>query len=209
MGSIGATAAPDAAAPPDAIVRFLSHDLRSPLGPLTLALSSIVEDGATPDSIRELAAIAASQADRIGRLIDAAVLAARRPRLPEARPVAVAEVLAATAREYAALGGACELRAVDAFSWRCDALLLRNALLGLLEAAGGEGGTVLLEARLGPGGLAIEIAAAHAGTWHFATEPSDAPSVFVLAARHVLGSYGGEVRANGGTLHVRLPEGTP
>ena len=190
-----------------ALLGLLSHDLRTPLGPLTLAASVIADDVEASEDLRELARVVEAQAARIGRLIDAALFATRGHRPLHMQPVDFAQIAEEAAAGFRALGGTCELR-VTACAGIGDAGALRDAITGLVECAAGEGGRASLELMPNGGSARYTICGDRSADCARALEaelPSNWCAAFALGARVLVAAHQGNIQASNGTVVVRLP----
>lgn len=191
-----------------ALARLLSHDLRSPLGPLVLAVSAIGSDPSVAADVRELATFAQLQCDRMARLITATVTAVRGAGIPTTQPVDLVDLVEHAMATFVGLGGTGEVTVEEHVEVKADVKNVTDTLVGLLEAAGGDGldaiATVTAE---GPYGVVrITGSGRTIGKIVEASLPDSALAVGILAARAVLGAHGGELRATFGGLEVLLPK---
>jgi hypothetical protein len=190
-----------------ALLDLLSHDLRTPLGPLSLAASVIAEDVEAPEDLRELARVVEAQAARIGRLIDAALAATSGHRSLDIQTVDFARIAEAAAACFRALGGECEVRATTCVGVG-DAGAIRDAITGLIECAAGDGGRATLEVTPDDASARFTISGDRSAECARALDaelPSDGRSAFALGARALVAAHGGEIQASEAAVVVRLP----
>lgn len=190
-----------------ALVGLMSHDLRSPLGPLALAVSSIAEDGALPSEVRDLAQWAQAQIERESRLIQSAVLAARGASMGFEEVVDLSGILRDAAEKFSLHGGRCEVRAAVCMV-RCNPRGLRDALIGLLEIAIGDDGIGAATVTSSDGYAQIRIEGTQTLVVASAFEavlPNNAESAIVLGARAVFAAHGGAAEASEGDVIIRIP----
>ncbi len=216
-------------------VANVSHELKTPIGALGL-LSETMSDVDDPVVARRLAERVASEAQRLGRLVDdlleLAVLEARGD-VPR-EPVELSDVVA-DARERVVL--AAEAAAVDLVlqAGTGTALLERSrivsALANLLQnaiAASSPGGSVTLDARIDGTTLTITVVDTGVGipARHLEriferfyrvdrarTRATGGTGLGLAIVRHAVASHGGEVtvesvEGEGSTFTVQLPTGT-
>ena len=186
-----------------ALVSLLAHDLRTPLGPIALAVSSIEEDPEAGDDARELAAMAGAQIERAGRLIDATVLAARGLVDVARERVDVRTAARHAVTRYEALGG---VGSVEGESWWCDgdADLLRAGILDLIEVVAGESGSVEIRCVRDGGGARVALHGSDpdgARASLAATEPHNARAALALGGAEIVRAHGGSIaHADGGIV---------
>lgn len=120
----------------EAFARLLSHDLRAPLGPLVLAVSSLADDSSLDEGARELARMAAAQCDRLNRTMQACLWALRGPDVRR-EPVDLGAAAAAAIGSLGRLSISCELdRGADVSAWG-DEQRVTDALCCVIEVASG------------------------------------------------------------------------
>lgn len=195
----------------DALLSLLAHDLRSPLGPLTLATSLIVDDPALPVDLRDLARVAEAQAGRIGRMIEGVLSAVRGPRAPDMEPADLAAITEEAAALFRSLGGECEVDA-EPTPVIVDRALLRGALAGLIEAAAGEGGSARATVAVDGSSAAVHLQAtdwAECARALATGAPCDGRSALALGAAAVFRAHSGGVEAAGDQIVAWIPAGGP
>ncbi|MBI4729691.1 MAG: hypothetical protein HY775_09375 [Acidobacteria bacterium] len=191
----------------EALASLLAHDLRVPLGPLTLAASLISGDPATRSDLRDLARVIEAQARRLGRLIDASVAASRGARAPEAVPTDLGELAEEAAGILRDLGGQCVVRRVRA-PVLADPTAVRDALAGLIEAVAGEGGGASVVIRADATSVSAYVAGGDAPACLRAlagSRPTDARSALALGAAAVFRAHAGGVEVDEDGAVARLP----
>lgn len=188
------------------LVSLLAHDLRVPLGPIALATSSLASDPSLAGTAREYARIAFAQSAKVGRLMNAALLASGR--LPAMRPVrlSVMTALYGAAETLQSLGGGMSIAGGDA-GVIADRALLDECLANLAELAAGAScrtrATVEAAERVV---VAFEIEDADRCAAAFAKEiPDDADSAFALSTLAVAGAFGGAVELTDTEIVLTLP----
>ncbi len=134
-------------------IQEASHELRNPLAVIRTNLDVTLDDpDSTPDDVRQSAVVVRSTIERMGRLVDD-MLAAARTGLPERawERIELAPVAAEVAAEFEAPAGARRLRLVAEtapdLSTMGDRTALKQALANLLDNAvrlAPEGSTVLV-----------------------------------------------------------------
>ncbi|MGH2830915.1 MAG: hypothetical protein ACRDJM_10580 [Actinomycetota bacterium] len=138
-----------AAHPAQGLLSLMAHDLRTPLGPLGLAVTSVAQSESAPQAVRELGTMAEAQGTRLARLIDATLAASGRAPYLRVQATTCSQIVEAARERFDALGGLVEADVEDT-GLACDAERIRDAILGLMEVATGEGGHAML--RAGPAG---------------------------------------------------------
>lgn len=189
-----------------ALIALLSHDLRAPLGPLKLAVSSIAEDAGDPSAVAELIDIANAQIDRLRRLIDSTLIAVRGLPSLNFRQTNLASVVEQAGAIFRSCGGRCRTQGTSA-ALEADQTALAEAIAGLMECAGGEGGTVDLAYGASGDWAQIVIqgpAASPVGAIARAA-PADAAQAFALAASALMSAHGGHVRHAHDAIRTSIP----
>lgn len=180
----------------EGLVRLLSHDLKSPLGPLTLAVSNLAEGWCGPDEAAGIAKIALAQTERLRRLIDAALIASgRTPALLPGR-VGLDVVTCDAALAFETSGGRVGYGPLPAVQVYADRAALRDAIAGLLEVAAGDGGSATLHIAVDAGRSSLVVASQDIGRCaraFSAAQVTDSPSAFALAARRIVETFGGAI----------------
>ncbi|MHB8511284.1 MAG: histidine kinase dimerization/phospho-acceptor domain-containing protein [Actinomycetota bacterium] len=192
----------------DGLVTFLSHDLKTPLGPLTLAVSNLAEGSCEAGETQGLARIALAQTQRLRRLIDAALIASGRMPMLESRPVNVSSILVDASIRYEATGGQVTHDPFPVVTVRGDRATLCDAVAGLFEVAAGDVGVVSVQLRLRGDRAEIVIAGADAESCARALSASsanDSHSVFAIAAKAIVSKLGGGVFIGDEGVVVSLP----
>lgn len=191
----------------EGLVQLVAHDLRAPVGPLVLAISSIAEDPALPPHAREFALMAEAQARRLGRLMTSIVWAVRGVAALAMEPCDAAVISHQAASTFRSLGGTCQLDATAA-PIMCDPAPLHDALVGLMECVAGEGGDVRLSIDSRDSEVRVVIRAitrtstrtpAHRGSL------KDAAGVFALGASALLRAHAGRLEATNTHAAAILP----
>lgn len=183
----------DAARALDAIARLLAHDLRTPLGPLILAVSSLAEDPTLDAGARSMARIALAQCDRMTRLLQASLWAVRAPEV-HAGTVDLGAAVRAAVRAIEEMGGSCEARILGDVRARGDAPRVRDALAGLIEVAAGTRGRAEAAVRLEGGNALVAITGDEPIAEPPLGVPADARAALLHGARAVLEACGGGLR---------------
>lgn len=190
---------------------LLAHDMRAPLGPLTLATSSLAADPALPDDAREYAQIAHSQSEKVARLLTAALVASGR--LPHLRPrtVSLPGLLAETVASFAALGGRLIVGGA-AVEVDADPVALGETLLNAVEVAAGSGGLATAFVAEHDGRVTMTLSCddlERCAAAFSAETPHDADSAFALACLAVIEAHGGSVELTDDGLSLSLPASRP
>lgn len=188
------------------LVSLLAHDLRVPLGPIALATSSLASDPSLAGTAREYARIAFAQSAKVGRLMNAALIASGR--VPAMRPVRLSAMtsLYAAAETLQSLGGGMSIAGADV-DVVADRALLDECLANLAELAAGS--SCRTHATVEPAerviiGFAIEDPGRCAAA--FSKEiPDDADSAFALSTLAVAGAFGGAIELTDAEIVLTLP----
>lgn len=194
--------------PSDGALSLLAHDLKTPLGPLALAVSTLAEGFHPPEETRGLARLALTQTDRLRRLIDAALIAGGRE--PSSSPTlfSLDGLIREVVLQQAAAGVTVSLGAFASVYVVADRGLLRDAVAGLIEvAASGDrptnAGVALMGDRvvvtIGGGDSSVfaqALCADHADT---------SESAFAIAGRHMIERFGGGIEVIDAGIVVWLP----
>jgi two-component system sensor histidine kinase KdpD len=172
-----------------ALLRAVSHDLRSPLTAMGIGLEALLRDlpdGADRERLREVA----RERERLGRRIDQLLAAARLEAglwKPHPEPMPPAELFRSAREHLALVLAGREVRtavAPDCPEVRVDAALAVEALVNLLENAG----------RAAPAGTPLDLAANVCADGRVALEVLDRGPGFpegLLAGRAVEGGRSG------------------
>jgi K+-sensing histidine kinase KdpD len=179
----------------DALIRLLAHDLRSPLGPIALATSALEDDETLRPDQRELARMAGAHAARAARLIDAVLTIARGTRAPAPVRTDIHRLAEMAFDRYVALGGD-GMAEGESCVLDVDVEMVRDALVSLMECAGGEGGRVKVGVVRDGAGARILIMGSDPEGCAAAltsTAPADWRSAFALSASAVMRAHGGIV----------------
>lgn len=188
------------------LVSLLAHDLRVPLGPIALATSSLASDPSLAGTAREFARIAFAQSAKVGRLMNAALVASGR--LPAMRPVRVSAMtsLYAAAETLQSLGGGMHIGGVDA-DVVADPVLLTECMANVAELAAGTSCRTRATVERDAGviiGFALDDADRCAAA--FSKEmPDDADSAFALSTLAVAAAFGGGVELTDTEVLLTLP----
>jgi two-component system, OmpR family, sensor histidine kinase KdpD len=137
-----------------ALLRAVSHDLRTPLTSIIAAGTALDSPSATPDERHELSEAVVEEGHRLSRLVENLLDVSRLESgaaEPHREPVEVAEVLAAARRSIGANGDQVRLALDDGLpSLSADPAQLERAFANLLEngVVHGGGEQVLVRSRL-------------------------------------------------------------
>lgn len=183
----------DAARALDAIARLLAHDLRTPLGPLVLAVSSLVDDPTIDAGARAMARIALAQCDRMTRLLQASLWAVRAPEV-QAGTVDLGAAVRAAVQTIEEMGGSCEARILGDVRARGDAPRIRDAVAGLIEVVAGTRGRAAAAVHLDGTSAFVAISGDEPIAEPPVGVPADARAALLHGARAVLEACGGGLR---------------
>jgi two-component system sensor histidine kinase KdpD len=213
-----------------ALLRAVSHDLRTPLGTIQATLSELA--GTTPipeDDRRRLAAAAHDEAERLGRLVADLLSLARIDAgafIPRYQAVDLAEIVHDAQRRLDRVLPAQHLRVVvegDAAVVRADHAMLDQAVVNLLENAARhrpDGTDVTVRLRSEPSGVELVVADEGPGIpeddLERVFEPyrsgalPGAQGLGLATCRAVVVAHGGEISAGnapggGAVFTLRLP----
>jgi K+-sensing histidine kinase KdpD len=175
-----------------ALARLFSHDLRTPLGPLVLAISTLADDPSLDEDARDLARMAVAQCARMRRLLEAS-LAALEPPVVEIGTVDLGSVVRDAAESIAELGGTCAIDIIAAGPARGDAARIREALIGLVEVAGGSHARTTIVVRGEPHRQVIVVRGDAAIEEPDAGAPASARAALLLGGRALFEACGGGV----------------
>lgn len=190
-----------------ALLACLSHDVRVPLGPLKLALSTLAEETQQVPDLSDLVSVAGAQLERLRRLIDALLRATRGPGRLEPSLVNLADLVESAAESFRAMGGSCEVSTQTALV-ECDRTLIGDALVDLMECAGGEGGDVRVDVTAAGAWANVRVRGDRAGQLLAALDlgvPRDSLSALGLGAAKILDASGGKIRVGEAELSALLP----
>lgn len=188
----------------EALARLLSHDLRAPLGPLVLAISTLADDVTLDAGTREIASLALGQADRMARLLQATLWTLRSP-----EPVDRTFDVGGAAREAAtcaeAIGVTCGVRITDAAQAQGDPLQMRDALAGVLEVASGSAARVSIDVRSDGVRAFVSIRGGERIDEPSHGTPADARAALLLGARALFAAWGGALTFDRSEVTAWLP----
>lgn len=180
-----------AIAPADtALARLFAHDLRTPLGPLMLAVSALAEDGNLDDDVRDLARMAMAQGDRLKRLFDATLRALEPPTI-RTGPVDLGNVVRDAARSVEEMGGACTMQVPSSLWVRGDEVAIRDALIGVIEVVGADHARTTVVIREGVGRVVVSVRGATPASEPASGTPASGPAALIHGARAVFEACGG------------------
>lgn len=193
----------------EGLVGLLSHDLKTPLGPLTLAVSNLAEGPWDACEARAVAQIALAQTDRLRRLIDAALIASGR--LPQLRPerVSFGDVVLEAASTYQRTGGEVLLEPLPGTIVFADRAALRDAIAGAFEVLGHDGCVVRAAGRSSNARTSVLLTGGsieRAASALVSEIASDSSSVFALAAEQIASACGGGIEIIDEGLVIWLPD---
>lgn len=191
----------------EGLLGLLAHDLRAPLAPISLAMSSLAEDAASSNDARELARIADAQGDKLRRLIDAALVSSGRQPALRLNSWQLGDVLRDAGRIHRAFGGDAEVAEPDVVV-EGDRTHLRDAFANLMECGAGEGGHAIVECERAYDRLFAIVRCADldrcAGGLRGGM-PIDAMSAFLLGSKSILELHAGGLELTNRGLIAWLP----
>ena len=209
-----------------ALLRSVSHDLRSPLTAITAAAGGLSSETLTPEQRAELVAVIASESERLTRLVDN-LLDLSRVQAGQLEPradwVSAEELIEAATTSVAAPPGGFEVSIEpDLPMFEADAAQIERALANVLENAvrfAGDEPVTITAQRVGPQ-LSIRVADRGPGIpraeldrifepFHTA-EGGDGTGLGLAIARGFVEANGGSLRAQslpgqGSTFAIGLP----
>jgi two-component system, OmpR family, sensor histidine kinase KdpD len=146
-----------------AVLRSVSHDLRSPLTAITAAAEGIGSDTLSPESRRELASVIALESARLSRLVDNLLDLSRLQAggvQPRADWLSVDELVRAAVDGVTPPPGGIDVQIEAGLPLlRADAAQLERALANVLENAARYAGaeSVTVRARAAPQGILLRV----------------------------------------------------
>ena len=209
-----------------AVLRSVSHDLRSPLTAITTAAGGLTSDTLSPEAREELTSVIALESVRLSRLVDNLLdLSRLQAGGVESRAdwISLEEILRAAIESVSAPPGGFDVQVDDGLPLvRADAGQLERALANVLENAGryAAGAPVTVRARNSGGQLMLRIGDRGPGIareelervfepFHSAGEHSGT-GLGLAIARGFVEANGGRIRAEslpgqGTTIVIQLP----
>lgn len=180
----------------EAFARLLAHDLRAPMGPLVLAVSSLAEDPGLDGGAREISRLALAQAERMMRLLQATLWTLRAP-----DDALGSFHLADVARDAVAcaegIGVACITRIDADVRAHGDPQRVRDALAGVLEVTAAATASVTMDVRKDAERIVLAICGPGPIEEPCDGAPSDAPAALLQGARALFRAYGGGMTFDG------------
>lgn len=187
----------------DAFARLLAHDLRSPMGPLVLAVSTLAEDPGLDAGAREIAHLALAQADRMMRLLQATLWTLRAPQVAPA-VFDLGRAIGGAVACVDVLGVACSVRPNIDMRAHGDAARVSDALAGVLEVAAGAVARVDIDGRVDGARAIISIHGEEPLDEPPAGAPSDARAALLHGARALFVASGGGMTVEGTEVRAWL-----
>ena len=209
-----------------AVLRSVSHDLRSPLTAITTAAGGLTSDTLSPESREELTSVIALESVRLSRLVDNLLDLSRLQAggiESNADWISLEEILRAAIESVSAPPGGFDVQVDDGLPLvRADAGQLERALANVLENAGryAAGAPVTVRARESGGQLMLRIGDRGPGIareelervfepFHSAGEQSGT-GLGLAIARGFVEANGGRIRAEslpgqGTTIVIQMP----
>jgi two-component system, OmpR family, sensor histidine kinase KdpD len=210
-----------------AVLRSVSHDLRSPLTAITAAAEGLGSDTLSPESRRELASVIALESARLSRLVDNLLDLSRLQAggvQPRADWCSVDELVRAAVDSVTPPPGGIDVQIEAGLPLlRADAAQLERALANVLDNAARYAGAepVTVRARAAPQGILLRVGDRGPGIareklerifepFHSGTGEGVGTGLGLAIARGFLEANGGRIRAEslpgqGATIVITLP----